>query len=113
MVPVALNSEKLVDGDQSTSVLDAVLTANHEGTRYVYAVVNKDPEKSHKLALDFHGIGVKVPKSVMATVLNGRSADDYNDIDAENVVPRQKEMKVKDGVIELPPHSLTFIKINK
>lgn len=113
MVPVTVNSERLVNGNQSTSVLDVVLTSNPEGTNYVYAVVNKDPDKSHKLALDFDGIGVKAPKSVKATVLNGRSADDYNDINSENVVPKKATLNVKDSMVELPPHSLTFIKIGK
>lgn len=53
---------------------DAVLTSSLQGSRYVYAIVNKNTDKSRELALDFDGIWIKTPKMVKATVLNGSSA---------------------------------------
>lgn len=113
MLPVALEAERLTKGNQSTAVFDVVLTGNADGTRYVYAVVNKDPEKSHALTLDFKSLGVKEPRKLKGTVLSGTSADDYNDIGKERVVPEERTFEVRDAAVVLPPHSLTLLRLEK
>ena len=112
VVPLAQSVEQIKDGKNTTSVLDVVLTGNENGTRFVYAAVNKHPEKEITLALDFEGIGKKTPKQLQGTILSGNSPDDYNDIGAENrVVPRDITFTVKDGAVIIPPHSLVFLMI--
>lgn len=111
MVPTNLRTERLVHGKASTGVMDCILTSDKEGTRYALAVVNKDPEKSHSLNIDFEEMGVKMPKKISGTVLCGSSPDDFNEIGAENrVVPEERTFEVKDGSVELPAHSLVVLK---
>ena len=111
VVPTNLTTERLSHGKASTGVLDCTLTSNEDGTRYALAVVNKDPEKSHSLNIDFDKMGVKIPAKVTGKLLCGSSPDDYNEVGAENrVVPEDKTFEVKDGSIELPAHSLVVLK---
>lgn len=66
--------------------------------------------KSQQLTIDFKSLGVKTPSKVNATVLEGRTPDDYNDLEhPERVVPQECSLKVKDNTITLSPHSLTVI----
>ncbi len=105
IVPTEINADQLISGDNSVKVLDGILTSNEDGSRKVYALVNKDPEKS--LSITLNGVSAK---SLKGTILNGNSTDDYNDIGAENrVVPKETVYKLKNGAVELPPHSLNFI----
>ena len=91
-------------------MLDGILTSNESGTKYAYVVVNKDPKEEQQLKLDFAGMKLKPSKNIKAKVLTGKTPDDYNDIGAENrVVPKDMTLKVKDGCVELPPHSLTVL----
>ena len=111
MVPTNLRTERLTHGNASTGVLDCIITSDKEGTRYAMAVVNKDPEKSHSLNIDFGKMGVKMPNKIIGKVLCGSSPDDFNEIGAENrVVPQDVVFEVKDGCVELPAHSLVVLK---
>ena len=109
VMPIKGEYEVLKHGEQQTGVLDIVLTADKDKKNFVYSVVNKHPEQSVKLTLDFEGMGKKAPKKVKATMLSGDSCDSYNDIDNEKVVPYEKELNVVNGMVEIPAHSLTFI----
>ena len=114
VLPIHLNSELLLWKDTSTDKVDAVLSSNNERTRFVLAAVNKDPSKDVQLQLDFVSLVGCVPTQVEATILSGSSPDDYNDVGAENrVIPVKQTLTVKDGAITLPPHSLSFITIQK
>jgi alpha-L-arabinofuranosidase len=47
-----------------------------------------------------------------AKILTGESTDTYNDIEHPNrVAPKEVELKFKNGVVLLPPHSLTIVHI--
>jgi len=88
------------------------LSVNDEGSRYVLAVVNKDPEKARPVTLELSKLPNGTPAKLEATVLSGNSPDDFNDVGAENrVVPQKTVFEVKDGTVTLPPHSLSFIEI--
>lgn len=114
VVPINLDTQTITNGKKSTGVLDAILTSDETGKRFVYVVVNKDPEISQTLNLNLNAIGIKNPSKVKVTVLSGNSPDDYNEIGNENrVVPVDKELKVKNGSVPLPPHSLTMIRVEK
>jgi alpha-N-arabinofuranosidase len=111
VVPTNLTTERLSHGKASTGVLDCTLTSNEDGTRYALAVVNKDPEKSRTLNIDFEEMNIKTPKKISGKVLSGSSPDDFNEIGAENrVVPEECIFEVKDGCVELPAHSLVVLK---
>ncbi len=111
VIPVDCNFTQLQDGNNAVNVLDAILTANDDRNEYVMAVVNKHPDKAVTVSIDFKGMGVKTPKSVQAVVLQGNSPDDYNDRGKENVVPERTSIKVENGNVDIPSHSITFLKI--
>ncbi|GHT24151.1 alpha-N-arabinofuranosidase [Planctomycetales bacterium] len=111
VLPIEVKSERLTHGDKSTPALDAVLTCNDDKTKYVLAVVNKSPDKA--IAFDIgavNKISGKTADEFSATILSGSSPDDFNDIGAENrVVPESKTLKVEDGKVVVPAHSVVFI----
>ena len=112
VVPTENKVESLTDGEDSTEVLDIVLTSDREGKSFVYAVANKDPQREQALTLDFKGLGKSIPGKVKVKVLSGNSTDDYNDIDAERVKPCDDTLQVRNGKVSLPPHSVVFIFID-
>jgi alpha-L-arabinofuranosidase len=113
VLPVTFASDSLRQGIQSTPILDVVLTTNKSKTKFVYAIVNKDPGKSVQFDPGFEGIGVKTPNHLSATMLSGTSENDYNDVGfPERVVQVQTVIKVVDGRIAVPPHSLVVIEVN-
>ena len=112
VVPTEESVEKMTDGKKEIGILDIILTSDKEGKRFVYAIANKDPEKEQPVALDFKGIGKNVPKKVNAMILSGNSPDDYNDIEQERVKPYEKSLPVKNGMVAIPAHSVTFISID-
>lgn len=112
IVPIDTKAAALSVGNRGTPVIDAVLTSNEEGTQFVYAIVNKDPEREIEVELDFSMLGKKAPIRLTGKVLSGKSCDDYNDIGAENrVVPKSRSFQVRNGTVSLPPHSLSFIRV--
>lgn len=112
VVPVNVNSDRLYSGDNSVSVIDCILTSNADNSRYVLAVVNKDPSREQSVKLDIPEI--KTSKRLKNYVLSGNSVDDYNDIGAENrVVPQETSLRVNKGNIVVPPHSINLIVIER
>lgn len=112
VVPVNVNSDRLYSGDNSVSVIDCILTSNADNSRYVLAVVNKDPSKEQSVKLDIPEI--KTSKRLKNYVLSGNSVDDYNDIGAENrVAPQETSLRVNKGNIVVPPHSINLIVIER
>lgn len=111
ILPVEIKSERLCFEDDSVDLIDAVLSVDESGSRYVLAVTNKDPENAATVVLDRSMFGGRLPSTVSAQVLNGNGPDDYNDVGAEDhIIPRAKTLKVsKDGSVCLEPHSVTFI----
>ncbi|MGL6193224.1 MAG: hypothetical protein ACRC2T_00210 [Thermoguttaceae bacterium] len=58
-------------------------------------------------------LGKTPPKQVQATILQGVSPDDFNDIGSENkVIPEKITLEIENDEITLPPHSLTFIPLD-
>lgn len=112
VVPTTETLDQLTRDGKQTGVLDVILTSDEEGNRFVYAVANKDQNNEQPLKLDFQGLGKKVPRKVQATILSGNSADDYNDIGQERVKPFTQSLPVKNGIVNIPPHSLTVIEID-
>ena len=75
-------------------------------------VVNKDPDKEIGLFVDL-GRWITMPTDqVEAIILSGNSPNDFNDIGSENrVVPRKKVLKITEGRMAIPAHSLAIIKL--
>ena len=113
ILPTTLVTSKLQKDDQSTATVDAILTCDKERKHFVYALVNKDPEKETDVNLALAELGIKNAKKLKATILTSKSPDDYNDINNEKVVPKDITLKVKNGCVCLPAHSLVFVFADK
>ncbi|GIR26885.1 MAG: hypothetical protein CM15mP41_0710 [Flammeovirgaceae bacterium] len=45
-------------------------------------------------------------------ILTGKSTESYNDINnPDRVSPEEVELTFKNGIVNLPPHSLTIVQI--
>ena len=109
IVPAEGSFTPLQHADRQTPVLDVVATTDASRSRYVLAIVNKHPKDVQPLQIDFKAMGLKQPRQLRATVLAGNSPDDYNDRGRENVTPQEQTLRLRDGIVSLPPHSLTFL----
>lgn len=113
IIPSSITSATLSNGNNSVNIIDAVVSSNADRTRYVCAIINKDPEKAQLVKFDFKGLGLKTPRKVKGTVLSGNSPDDFNDRDNERVVPKECTFTVNKDGIEMPPHSLVMLEFSK
>ena len=105
-----INGSKLTDGKDSVSVIDAIATVDKKGENWAISLVNRHPSENLECKVT---MGDKLLNGTYnARILTGESSDSYNDIDHPNrVAPKEVELKFKNGVVHLPPHSLTIVHI--
>ena len=106
-----ISGSKLTDGKDSVSVIDAIATVDREGKNWAVSLVNRHPSENIECRVT---MGNKILNGTYkATILTGETTDSYNDIENPNrVAPKEVELKFKNGVVHLPPHSLTIVHIN-
>ena len=106
-----ISGSKLTDGKDSVSVIDAIATVDSEGKNWAVSLVNRHPSENIECRVT---MGNKILNGTYkATILTGETTDSYNDIENPNrVAPKEVELKFKNGVVHLPPHSLTIVHIN-
>ncbi|GAB2582778.1 alpha-L-arabinofuranosidase C-terminal domain-containing protein [Microlunatus antarcticus] len=108
-----LASTALADGltGADVPVIDHLATVDEAGTRLSLVLVNRDPTAA--VACDVRLGGHVLDGAYDATVLDGPSADAYNDVDHPGtVVPRPVTVGVHAGRTSLPPHSLTVVHVD-
>jgi len=103
---------KLAAGGASNRApnLDAVATTDASGKAWAIALVNSQPSETVacKIKLGDRSLDGKFD----ATVLAGDSPEAYNGIEhPDRVVPEKKQLTLSQGLVHLPPHSLTIIRI--
>ena len=106
-----ISGSKLTYGEDSVSVIDAISTVDKKGKNWAISLVNRHPSEN----LDCKVLlGDKLLNGTYkAKVLTGESTDAYNDIEhPDRVVPKEVELTFKNGVVNLPPHSLTIVHIS-
>ena len=107
---IDIKGSKLTDGKDSVSVVDAIATVDKSGKKWAISIVNRHPSKNLTCK-------VKMGDDLLngkfkGRILTGESTESYNDIDYPNrVAPKEVELIFKNGEVNLPPHSLTIIKI--
>ena len=105
---IDIDAEELVHGKSSIPVVDAVATTNESGNSWSIALVNRHPLKD--VACTVKMKDVLLEGTYEATILAGDSPEAYNDIDhPDRVVPEKRRLVFRDGVVNLPPHSLTIV----
>ena len=108
---LTLLAEPLKHGKDSVPVADAIATVDESGRRWSIALINRHP--SQPLTCTVRLKDRALDGAFAAIVLESDSPEAYNDIERpDRVAPKKKKLKVKDGLIELPPHSLTILKAN-
>ncbi len=91
-------------------VLDHLATLHEETGTLSVVLVNRHP--SDDLPCELAVAGQAVTGDLEATVLRGPAADAYNDVDAPSTVePERTRVRVEDGRLVLPPHSVTVCDI--
>jgi alpha-N-arabinofuranosidase len=102
----------LARGKQWIPVIDAIATVNASGTAWSIALINRHP--SEAVACTVKMKNVPLDGQYNATILAGDSCDAFNDVENPNrVVPQRKRLTFSKGIVNLPPHSLTIVKITK
>ncbi len=108
---LALLSDQLKRGRESVPVADAIATVDESSSRWAIALINRHPGKP--LACTLRLGNRAVDGTFPAVVLQGDSPEAYNDIERpDRVVPTKTKIRLTQGLIELPPHSLTILKID-
>ena len=102
---------KLTYGKDTVSVIDAIATVDKKGENWAISLVNRHPSENLECKIS---MGDKLLNGIYkATILTGETTDSYNDIENPNrVEPKYLELKFKNGIVNLPPHSLTIVHIN-
>lgn len=105
-----LKADKLAHGTESVAVADAVATVDDSGKNWAIALLNRHPESELACTVilkDFLPDG-----KYAATILAGDSPDSFNDIEHPNrVAPQKTTLTFTQGAVNLPPHSLTIVKV--
>lgn len=103
-----LDAGRLIRGNDSVPVLDAVATVDEPRRMCALILVNRHPVRGVSCTVKIDGAAVE--GSHPATVLSGDSVDAYNDIDQpERVIPKKTSFAFHQGLAVLPPHSLSIL----
>ena len=105
-----LETGTLVHGSRAVPVIDAVATVDESGSTWSIALVNRHPAKHVACTVKMND--TPLAGRYDATILAGDSPDAFNDVEHPNrVVPEKTQLTFKEGVVNLPPHSLTIVRV--
>jgi len=106
-----LEAGMLVGGKRFLPVLDAVATVDELGKTWAIALINRHP--SRHVACTVKMKDALLEGTHDAIILAGDSPDAYNDVKhLDRVAPEKTQVTFKKGVVRLPPHSLTIVRIH-
>ena len=93
-----------------TAKIDAIATVDEQGKRWAIALVNRDPSVGVDCTVK---LGDRLLDGEFdAKVLAGDSPEAFNSVEQpDRVVPESKTLTFQQGVVSLPPHSLTIVRI--
>jgi len=104
-------SDSLEHEGNAVATVDAIATVDDSGKNHALALVNRHP--TDDVACEVKLGGHPLEGAHDATVLAGDSPDAYNDIDhPDRVAPVKTRVDFADGVVNLPPHSLTIVHVS-
>jgi alpha-N-arabinofuranosidase len=93
-------------------VIDTIATVDRSGNNWAIALVNRHPSKD--VACTVKMKDVSLDGTYKATLLTGDSPDAYNDIEhPSRVAPKEVELTLRNGLANLPAHSLTIVHVTK
>ena len=90
--------------------IDAIATVDKKGEKWAISLVNRHPSENLECKVI---MGDKLLNGIYkATILTGETTDSFNDIEHPNrVAPKEIKLKINNGIVYLPPHSLTIFHI--
>ncbi len=107
---LTVRAEAIKHAGKSVSMVDAIATVNESGASWSIALVNRHPDK--QVACTVKLKDRLLEGAFAASILSGDSTDAYNDIEhPDRVIPVTATLTFKDGVVNLPPHSLAIVKL--
>ena len=107
---LAIDSSTFGGGKQPLPAIDAVATVDKSGHNRALALVNRHPDQAATCTVTLGT--APLDGTFDATVLAGDSPDAYNDLEhPARVVPVRGKITFAKGTAELPPHSLTIVRI--
>ena len=105
-----LQAGNLWHGGQSVPVIDAIATVDESSKTWSIALVNRHPAKNVSCTILMKE--TLLDGRYEATILAGDSTDAFNDVEnPRRVEPRRTELNFRKGVVRLPPHSLTIVRV--
>jgi len=97
-------------GKTPLAVVDAVATVDEAKQNWSIVLVNRHPSESVACTVKLGERALDGTWS--ATTLAGDSPEAFNDIEhPDRVVPTKTQLKFNHGLVTLPPHSLTIVKV--
>lgn len=113
LVPISLNSEKMVNGNQSLPAISASASVDSQNLLHL-SIVNVDNEKNHPISID---LGDAKYKKVSGRILTSESVRDHNSFsDPDKITPRSfNKATLKKGKItfELPKNSVVVLEVSE
>ncbi len=110
VVEADIEAGQLVHGERFVPVVDGIATIDEAGTFWSIALVNRHPTESAGCKIELEAGPLTGTFDV--TLLAGPSADAYNDIEHPNrVAPEKQQLTFRQGEVDLPPHSLTIVRV--
>ena len=107
---VKVEAGKFSHDSTSVDVVDAIATVDPTGRRWAISLVNRHPTDRVDCKLMMNG--KPLDGTYKATILKGKSADSYNDIAHPNrVQPKEVSLVIRNGVANLPAHSLVIVNV--
>ena len=97
-------------GDNVIHTLDAIATANEDGSHVSVAIINKHPEESRTTTISLESAA----SQYRVLTVNGPSKDSYNDMEHTDVELKAGEWTAVDGAditVTLDAHSVNVIQI--
>jgi len=105
-----LEAGDLRHGNRSIPLLDGVATVDESGKKWAIALINRHPAKPVACTVQIKDR--LLDGEYAALVLAGDSSEAFNDIENPNRVTTQKTtLTFIKGTVNLPPHSLTILKV--
>jgi len=108
---VVEDSGSLVQGNRSVAMIDVVATVDAAVSAWSIALVNRHPSEAVECTVKLKGL--PIDGTFPATILAGDSPEAYNDIGRpQRVVPEKRQLTFRNGIVNLPPHSLTIVHVS-
>ena len=103
-----VSSETFECAGKAVPMVDAVASCDDERHVWSLALVNRHPKTPATCRMNLEGQALATRCKI--TTLRGDSPDAYNDIASpDRVAPETAEYTIKDGIVELAPHSINII----